>query len=722
MTRLRVRPLLLASLIVAAAAGWSVGPARAQGAETSLGARLGADAHLPAAPDATLGARLFGVDGPVAIARHEAPMPGWIVTRAGERLGIIASTWEVARSVGYSGRPIDILVAINEAARITGAVLVHQTEPVLTLNVTDEDIAAYVSSFAGFDLTEPVVTAFVPREDLPPVIARATVTTGVIRDAILRTARVVALGYGIVGGGAAGVDRVGFAERSWDALLAEGAIGHSGLSMSAAREAFAAAERPPEAGDAPFLEAWVALLDPPTIGRNLLGERNYTAAMAQLGPDEAALFLGSRGAVGHRGTAWRQEGFFDRVEVIQGERSFRLAAGDYLRLDELAAPGAPPMREMSLFRLGGASGFEPAEPFRVEITATRPAPDGGEVAVTLPVDYALPDAYRIEPPAPPEPTPLWVEAWRAKPVEIGVIAAALGVLFLILVFQDPFVRRPVLYRRVRAGYLSFTLVGIGWILGGQLSVVQVIAFVQAVLGTFRWETFLIEPVIFLIWSFVAMGLLFLGRGVFCGWLCPFGALQELSNAVARRLRVPQLVVPHALHERLWAMKYVLFMAILGLSFYSMEAALKLAEVEPFKTAITLRFQRAWPFVLFVLVLLGAGLFIERFFCRYLCPLGAALAIPGRLRMFDWLRRYRECGNPCMRCFNECPVQAIHPEGHINPNECISCLHCQVLYHHDRKCPVMIQKRLKREKRAALASPGMAPAAAGNPARREGATV
>jgi NosR/NirI family nitrous oxide reductase transcriptional regulator len=62
----------------------------------------------------------------------------------------------------------------------------------------------------------------------------------------------------------------------------------------------------------------------------------------------------------------------------------------------------------------------------------------------------------------------------------------------------------------------------------------------------------------------------------------------------------------------------------------------------------------------------------------------------------------------MRCYNECPVGAIHPEGHINPNECISCLHCQVLYHHDRKCPVVVQKRLKREKRAALSSPSMSP--------------
>ena len=115
-----------------------------------------------------------------------------------------------------------------------------------------------------------------------------------------------------------------------------------------------------------------------------------------------------------------------------------------------------------------------------------------------------------------------------------------------------------------------------------------------------------------------------------------------------------------------------------------------------------------PFVAFAVVLLAMSLFVERFFCRYLCPLGAALAIPARLRMFDWLRRYRECGNPCQRCANDCPVQAIHPEGHINPNECIQCLHCQMLYHHDQKCPVMIQRRLKREKRAATMSAEMRP--------------
>jgi len=97
------------------------------------------------------------------------------------------------------------------------------------------------------------------------------------------------------------------------------------------------------------------------------------------------------------------------------------------------------------------------------------------------------------------------------------------------------------------------------------------------------------------------------------------------------------------------------------------------------------------------------LFIERFFCRYLCPLGAALGIPGRLRMNEWLRRHKECGSPCHRCARECMVEAIHPNGQINPNECMQCLHCQTLYYDTHKCPPMIQLRLKRARRKALSS-------------------
>ncbi|WP_370201074.1 4Fe-4S binding protein, partial [Roseibium sp.] len=281
--------------------------------------------------------------------------------------------------------------------------------------------------------------------------------------------------------------------------------------------------------------------------------------------------------------------------------------------------------------------------------------------------------------------------------DVLILGAAIAVLTLVFFFQMQVTRNERFTFWFRIGFLTFTLVWLGWMENAQLSVVNVLAFFSALTSDFSWDAFLMDPLVFLLWFSVAAALLFWGRGAYCGWLCPFGALQELTNRIAKLCRIPQIEVPWGLHERLWPVKYIIFLGLFGLSLYSLDVAEHYAEVEPFKTAIILKFQRAWPFVLFAVALLAAGLFIERFYCRYLCPLGAALAIPARLRMFDWLKRYRECGNPCNRCAKECMVQAIHPEGHINPNECLNCLHCQVLYQHDQKCPVCIKKLAKRRR-------------------------
>jgi NosR/NirI family nitrite reductase transcriptional regulator len=289
---------------------------------------------------------------------------------------------------------------------------------------------------------------------------------------------------------------------------------------------------------------------------------------------------------------------------------------------------------------------------------------------------------------------LWISAWERKPTTIAIVGLMLAVVTVIFFAQESFVRRPQVWLYTRTGFLLFTLFFLGWYANGQLSVVQVVAFFHSLLHGFRWETFLIEPVIFILWSFVALGLLFLGRGVYCGWLCPFGALQELLNEGAKRLGIRQIEVPFAVQERLWAIKYTLFIAILGMSFYSMERALVMAEVEPFKTAISMRFMRDWPFVVFALALLTAGLFIERFFCRYLCPLGAALGIPAKMKLFDWLHRRPQCGRECRYCETQCTVGAIDPLGRINPNECVLCLRCQVIMCDESQC-VVLKRRAGR---------------------------
>ncbi|MEN8107270.1 MAG: 4Fe-4S binding protein [Pseudomonadota bacterium] len=298
--------------------------------------------------------------------------------------------------------------------------------------------------------------------------------------------------------------------------------------------------------------------------------------------------------------------------------------------------------------------------------------------------------------------PFWVTVWRERVWQIGVLVAALAVLTFILLFQDWLTRRPGLLKVVRTGFLLFTLFFIGWYTLAQLSIIHVLTFINAILHQFTWESFLVDPLIFILWGFVALTLLLWGRGVYCGWLCPFGALQELINQLARRLKIPQYNFPDVVHERLAALKYVIFVALFGLSLQSIGYAAMAAEVEPFKTAIVLHFNRDGIFLYYAIGLLVIAVFNRKFFCKYLCPLGAALAIPAPLRIFDWLRRRKECGRPCQICAVQCEVQAIRPTGEINPNECHYCLDCQVIYWDDHRCPPLSEKRVRREKsKAAL---------------------
>ena len=128
--------------------------------------------------------------------------------------------------------------------------------------------------------------------------------------------------------------------------------------------------------------------------------------------------------------------------------------------------------------------------------------------------------------------------------------------------------------------------------------------------------------------------------------------------------------------------------------YGLETMAVAAEIEPFKTVISLRMDRAWPFVVYALVLLAAGLFVERAFCRFLCPLGAAMAIGGRLRLrrFTTLKRRPECGSPCQLCKHSCPVGAIAKSGKIKMAECFQSLDCQVEYYDDHRCPPLVRAR------------------------------
>lgn len=657
--------------------------------------------------------------------------------RGNDLLGYVYLNADFTNAVGYSGKPIHMLVGIDPKGAITGIRLIEHKEPIVLIGIPEAKVVATMNGLIGRNMG--AIAGGAERPPQVDIVSGATVTVLVMADSVVRSAvRLVRSGRlsGVpadvvaTAGETRKVDTERSEIRGWEDLVGDGSVRRLSLSIGDVNEAFARAGNAEAARNAEtnnpadsFIEMFVAPVSVPTIGRSLLGDEGYDRLRNTLKPNQQAIVVAGDGAYSFKGSGYVRGGIFDRIELLQDGSGIRFRDRNHTRLGALAAEGAPDLREIALFVTPEDFTLNLAEPWQLQLLVQRNVGARDKAFLSFDLDYSLPEKYlRPATPAAAEPAaaapqavaagsaeseldqPLWQRIWLANTFEIAVTVVGLLVLTAIFFFQDTLVRRPRLYAWVRRGFLLFTLVWLGWYANAQLSVVNVVTFTNALVTGFNWEFFLAAPLIFILWAAIAAALLFWGRGPFCGWLCPFGALQELLNNLAQWLKVPQVKVPWALHERLWPIKYVIFLGLFGLSFYSVALAEVFAEVEPFKTSIILKFSRDWPYVIYALTLLSAGLFIERFFCRYLCPLGAALAIPGRIRMFEWLKRWPECGSPCQRCAKECPVQSIHPEGHINVNECIYCMHCQELYHDDHRCPHMIQVRLKRERYDALAAP------------------
>jgi NosR/NirI family nitrous oxide reductase transcriptional regulator len=720
--RLMARCLVAALILIVAVLGLSC--------EAIAAGRLGEFLGRIKASDIDAAADRFGEVG--------GNPPAVKLLKDGQLVGYAFLTNDVVDSTGYSGKPINIVVGIDLDGKITGAKLVEHHEPIVLVGIPQAKIEHYIDGFVGRRVLDPSEESRMPVD----IVSGATVTMMVIADSMTQSAVKIARSRNL-GAGVADVasqparrtvDQTISGVESWQALLGDGSVRRLAITNKDLDDLFqrtgnAAAIARPQTGDpnASFVNIYVALASVPTIGRSLLGDAEYDRLRRDLKPGQQAILVAGDGPYSFRGSGYVRGGIFDRIEVIQSESSIRFRDRNYRRIGAVSAAGAPDFPEIGVFVTPDGSDLGPGAPWRFQLLVQRATGALDKAFVTTGLDYSTPEKFLTAPPAAAplvtspalsaaaqtaatgeaEP-PLWQRMWQARKLDIAVMLAAIGVLTAIFFFQDFLVKWPRAFERIRLGYLAFTLVWLGWYEHAQLSVVNIVTFFNSLRGDFRWEYFLRDPLVFILWSAIAAALLFWGRGAYCGWLCPFGALQEWTNRVARWLHVPQVRVPFWLHQRLWPFKYIIFLALFGLSFGSLGLAEEMAEVEPFKTAIILHFAREWWFVLFAVGCLAPGLFIERFYCRYVCPLGGALAVPARLRMFDWLKRYKECGSPCQRCANDCPVQAIHPEGTINPNECIQCLNCQVLYHDDQRCPVVIQKRIKREKFLALQSPSMLP--------------
>ena len=639
----------------------------------------------------------------------------WKIVSKEETIGYFFETDSQVSIPAYSGKPVNLAIAIDNKGLFKYAWVLEHHEPILLVGIPEQKLNDFAMQYVGHSVTDKVrVSATVKENEISvDAVTGATVTVIVVNETIMRAANKAAVALGLVEPSAndslplSRVKNDLFESATWQQMTGDGSIRRLLLTREDIDKAFINTDAdevdvasPKEKQDT-FIDLYYTYLNPPSSGKNLLGESEYQWIMDKLKPGEHAVAFMANGRYSFRGNGFVRGGIFDRISITQRGADISFRDLDYYRLNDIYPEGYLDFDEMALFIIREPSNFDPGLSWDVNLLVRRQVGPIESTFVNFSSSYQTPENYIIRPTAEEieaaKPLPLWVSIWQEKSFQLSVLVTSLVLLLVVIFLQDWLIYYPKFFHNLRRVYLVYTITFVGWYGLGQLSVVNVFTFMQALFNDFSWDLFYMDPFLFIIWIFTAATILLWGRGIFCGWLCPFGALQELINEAARGLKIKQFELPFRIHEKLWAIKYLIFLALFGISLESMSTAERFAEIEPFKTSIIFFFQREWWFVTYAVVLLVISIFTRKVYCRYICPLGAALAIPTKLRLFDWLKRRNPCGDPCQLCAKECEIQAIHPNGEINANECHHCLDCQVTYVNENRCPPLVLAKKKGRK-------------------------
>ncbi len=169
--------------------------------------------------------------------------------------------------------------------------------------------------------------------------------------------------------------------------------------------------------------------------------------------------------------------------------------------------------------------------------------------------------------------------------------------------------------------------------------------------------------------------------IFCGYLCSFGALQELFFWISKKLFPKKAAIPAWLDHILQYFKYLVLVFIvvaLWILALPMDASLNpwgifgmLTSGNPSVMAAAVG---TWGFVLLLAFAIGS-LFVERFFCRYFCPLGALFTIISGKRCYK-IRRDESACTHCGHCERTCSMGIpILKKGDVSSGACINCMQC-----------------------------------------------
>ena len=621
---------------------------------------------------------------------------------AGELKGWVVLSTDVVDIKAYSGKPLVTLVGVTTEGVIGGARVIHHSEPILLVGIPEKKLFDFAAGYAGKHATAKVVVGKSPDPAAITVdiISGATVTVLAQNKTILDTARSLGSAVGVVKAEppVPGHFVQGAEPLSWQAMVDAGVFGRLTLTDT---------EMGLEGSSAIFIDLYFTIADAPQVGIALLGRHEYEYAMKRLEPGQHLLVVLGNGSSTFKGSSFVRGGQFDRVRVEQGLHSLLFTDKSYRPLSGADTADAPSFKEGAVF-ITPPGQLDPGAPFDLVFLGSRYDGKGGfsREFFGIKSTHRMPKSvYLLDGPDPSET--IWRQAWYNNRYQVVILALFLAFVAGLFAARRWLTASHKRLLRLHIAVMAISVVVLGLYFHAQPSVTQVLTLVGSAVGAgtggeWSWGTFLSEPLLFVSWIFIAVVTIIWGRGVFCGWTCPYGAMNELAYKLGRKLKLPAYELPEKVHLPLRFLRYGVLLLLVGTFLYSSEVGEMMAEIEPFKsTFFVAPWSRQWFLFGWWLLLAGISFVWWRPFCRYLCPLGAALAIPGTFRISGPYRR-AFCPS-CKICTRTCEPLAIRGDGTIDSRECLSCMECEANYASEEVCPPLIGiERLTRKRDEGLA--------------------
>ena len=368
---------------------------RIAGSLLALAALVGVLPEVARAGVLTREALANAFPSPYLVKEKEKDVPVWpIFKQSGppnfttDLVGYVFESADLAPVPGFSGTPINLLVAMNTNGEFMDVAVLSHHEPVFVGGVGEEPLVRFLTQYKGLGLKQNITVGSGTARTVHiggtnvylDGISRATASLRIINQSVLASAlKVARTKLGFSGGRdpdlIAHVRTDLFQPQTWSQLVDAGLVRHLSLSNRDVEQAFAGSEGAgldPEAlarPDAPFCDLYAAMVTVPMAGRNLLNDASWNLMNGRVQPGDHVLLVMAKGRCRFVSETFQRNTVPDRLTLNQSGLPVEMRDLDLEA--PMRAIGQPDFDQVMAFRVIFQAGLDPGEPMRLSMRVPR---------------------------------------------------------------------------------------------------------------------------------------------------------------------------------------------------------------------------------------------------------------------------------------------------------------------------------------------------------------